>query len=99
LKFSAGQFSPEQYQRELSNAAFLGKRLTGEEKYDWMEAAGPELVKALSNPQIFNLILNTEDPNVAREIVSRVTRPIKRKALIESQIKYLKNKELELIEE
>lgn len=99
LKFAAGQFSPEQYQRELSNAAFLGKRLTGEEKYDWMEAAGPELVKVLSNPQIFNLILNTQDPNVAREIVSRVTRPIKRQALIESQIKYLKNKELELIEE
>jgi len=92
-KIASGSIAPGQAQRELSNAVFLGKRLSGEEKYDWMQLAGPDMVKVLSNPRIFNLILNTEDPNVIREIVSRVTNPIKKAALMRTQLERMQKQQ------
>jgi hypothetical protein len=92
-KIASGSIAPGQAQRELSNAVFLGKRLNGEEKYDWMQLAGPDMVKVLSNPRIFNLILNTEDPNVIREIVSRVTNPIKKAALMRTQLERMQKQQ------
>lgn len=92
-KIASGSIAPGQAQRELSNAVFLGKRLSGEEKYDWMELAGPDMVKVLSNPRIFNLILNTEDPNVIRAIVSRITNPIKKAALMKTQIERMRKQQ------
>lgn len=92
-KIANGSIAPGQAQRELSNAVFLGKRLSGEEKYDWMQLAGPDMVNVLSNPRIFNLILNTEDPNVIREIVSRVTNPIKKAALMKTQIQRMQKQQ------
>ena len=92
-KIASGSIAPGQAQRELSNAVFLGKRLSGEEKYDWMQLAGPDIVNVLSNPRIFNLILNTEDPNVVREIISRVTNPIKKAALMKTQIERMRKQQ------
>jgi len=92
-KIASGSIAPGQAQRELSNAVFLGKRLSGEEKYDWMQLAGPDMVKVLSNPRIFNLILNTEDPNVIREIVSRVTNPVKKAALMRTQLERMQKQQ------
>lgn len=99
LEYAAGRMSPAQFQKAMSDAVFLGKRLSSEEKYDWMQAAGPDIVAVLSKPEVFNTILNTQDQNVARELVSRILRPIKRKALIESQVKRLIEKEAELLPE
>jgi hypothetical protein len=99
LEYAAGRMSPQQFQKAMSDAVFLGKTLSSEEKYDWMAAAGPDIVNVLSNPKVFDAILNTQDPNVAKELVSRVLRPIKRKALIESQVKRLVEKQAELLPE